>query len=116
MKKLICIVCPSGCSLTVNDDLSVDGARCPRGEAYGRAEVQNPVRVLTATVAVAGALYRRCPVKSAAPLPRALLLPAMEALSGVTLTVPVRAGQIVLENVCGSGVNVVAVRNLPPKN
>lgn len=107
-------MCPSGCSLTVNDDLSVEGARCPRGEAYGRAEVQNPVRVLTATVAVNGALYRRCPVKSSASLPRGLLLPAMEALSGITLTVPVRAGQIVLENICGSGINVVSVRDLLP--
>ncbi len=54
MKELICIVCPRGCHLTVdeNNGYAVTGNSCKRGEIYGKAEVTNPVRVVTSTVAV----------------------------------------------------------------
>ena len=57
MKELICIVCPRGCHLRVDEanDYAVTGNSCPRGAAYGRAELTHPTRVLTSTVRIDGA-------------------------------------------------------------
>lgn len=68
------------------------------------AELQNPVRTVTSTVRVARGPYRRCPVKTLHPIPKHLAVPAVEALSRVELSLPVREGQIVLEDVCGTGI------------
>ena len=77
MKELICIVCPKGCHLKVdeNDNYRVEGHGCVRGEAYGKKELTDPTRVITSTVKVTGALYARCPVKTAAPIPKGLIVP-----------------------------------------
>ncbi len=113
MKELICIVCPKGCHLRVEEsDWSVSGNQCARGEAYGRKELQNPTRVLTSTVRIEGAIYPRLPVKTDRDVPKPLLFDIMRALDGVTLTAPVRRGDIVLADVCGSGANIVASRDL----
>jgi CxxC motif-containing protein len=109
---MICIVCPKGCALEVDENGAVSGNTCPRGEEYGRAEMLDPRRTLTATVAISGALYSRCPVKSAAPLPKGKLFAAMDELRGITLTSPVAVGQPVIKNVCGTGIDIVATRNL----
>ena len=64
MKELICIVCPSGCHITVGDDGTVTGNTCKRGEAYARKEATHPTRVLTTTVRLESAVLRRLPVKT----------------------------------------------------
>ena len=112
MKNLICIVCPKGCHLQVDEDngYAVTGNSCPRGAEYGKTELLHPTRVLTSTVRVDGGLHRRLPVKTTAPIPKELLFQAMEALNGVTLTAPVTVGQVVLHDLLGTGVDVVATR------
>ena len=72
MKELICIVCPKGCCLHVDEsnDYAVTGNGCARGAMYGRTELTNPTRVVTSTVCVSGAELPRCPVKRIAPFPR----------------------------------------------
>lgn len=114
MKELICIVCPRGCRLRVDEskDYAVTGNRCPRGMAYGRTELENPVRTITSTVAVRGAMYPRCPVKTSAPIPKALIFEAMRTLDGLVLDAPVHLGQVVVRDVCGTGVDFVATREL----
>lgn len=114
MKELICIVCPKGCHLRVdeNDNYRVEGHGCPRGEEYGRKELTAPTRVITSTVKVRGAMYARCPVKTAAPIPKALIAQAMELLNHVELQAPVRVGDVVVADICGTGVPFVASRNL----
>ena len=114
MKELICIVCPKGCHLTVDEekDWAVPGNGCPRGAEYGRAELTNPTRVVTSTVRLLGGSYPRCPVKTDRPIPRELIFPVMAALDGVTAASPVHCGDIILENVCGTGANIVATRSL----
>ncbi|MEG0755492.1 MAG: DUF1667 domain-containing protein [Oscillospiraceae bacterium] len=113
MKQIICIVCPKGCPLTVDEEtLAVTGNTCPRGEAYGREEVTNPTRTVTSTVAVRGGLYPRCPVKTDRPIPKHLIFEAMKTLDNVHLTAPVNVGQIVVENLCNTGANFVATRDL----
>lgn len=114
MKELICIVCPRGCHLLVDETngFAVTGNSCPRGEAYGKAELTHPTRTITSTVRCAGGRLPRCPVKTAAPVPKESIPAVMAALDSVLVTAPVRLGQVVLPNVCGTGVDVVATRSM----
>ena len=118
MAELICIVCPKGCRLHVDETngCSVTGNACPRGEAYGKAELTNPTRVITSTVRVHGALHARCPVKTNRPVPKHLIRQAVKALDTVELQAPVQMGQVILPDVCGTGICFVATRNLPKLN
>lgn len=114
MKELICIVCPKGCHLKVDETAgyTVTGNGCPRGAEYGRAELTNPTRVVTSTVRCTGAGLSRCPVKTDGAVPKGMMFEVMRALDTVELTAPVTVGQVVLENVCGTGVNVVSARTM----
>ena len=114
IKEVICICCPRGCHLQVDPqkDYNVTGNACPNGAAYGREELTHPTRILTSTVRVKGGLYPRCPVKTAQAVPKEKMTEVMAALDRVTLHAPVCTGQVVLADVCGTGVDVVATRNL----
>ena len=114
MKELVCIVCPKGCRLRVDEEngYQVSGNSCLRGAEYGKNEILNPTRVLTSTVKLEGGLYRRCPVKTSAAVPKSKLFDIMQALNTVTLTAPVSVGQVVIENVCGTGADVIATKDL----
>lgn len=113
MAKIICITCPKGCHLTVDEvTYEVTGNNCPRGAVYGKNELISPVRTLTSTVKVVGGNISRCPVRSQSPLPKGKIFDAMTELRKVTLTSPVKIGDVVVENVCGTGVNIIATRNV----
>ena len=114
-KELICIVCPKGCHLTAEEAESgwnISGFGCPRGQQYGIADMTNPTRVVTSTVRIRGGVHPRLPVKTNGPLPRALVRKAVRLLDGVEVTAPVRCGDIVLENICGTGIDFVASRDM----
>ena len=114
MKECICIVCPQGCHLQVDEqnNYRVTGNACPRGEEYGRAELKSPMRTVTSTVRMSCGPHRRCPVKTDRPIPKHLIFDAVALLCNVELQSPVRLGQVVVKNVCGTGANFVATRNL----
>ena len=114
MKELVCIVCPRGCRLRVDeeDGCAVTGNSCPRGAEYGKNEVSNPTRVLTSTVRIEGARYRRCPVKTRTAVPKGKLIEIMGLLNGVEVTAPVKTGQVVLPDAAGTGVDVVATKDM----
>lgn len=115
-RELICINCPLGCSLTISmqegEVLSVTGNSCPRGEAYGRKECTNPTRIVTSTVRVTGGSLPVVSVKTASDIPRDKMQDCIRALRDVTLTAPIRISDVVLENVAGTGVNVIATKNV----
>lgn len=114
MKNLVCIVCPKGCRLTVDEEnnFAVTGNACPRGAEYGHNEIKNPTRVLTSTVKVQGGLYRRCPVKSNVPLPKGKLMEVVEALNHVELSAPVSIGQVVLHHPAGCEADIIATKEM----
>lgn len=114
MRKMICIVCPMGCRMTVNeeDPITVSGHSCPRGEEYAKNEILHPVRMITSTVKISGAIYRRCPVKTDAAVPKDKIFEAMKLLDRLELVSPVHTGQIVVENICGTKSNFVATREM----
>lgn len=114
MIQLICIVCPKGCRLAVDTGhgCAVTGNACARGREYGKSEVLHPTRIITSTVRIQGAAHRRCPVKLDAVIPKDLIFVAMKALEAVRLHAPVRIGQVVVENVCGTEANFIATRDM----
>jgi CxxC motif-containing protein len=109
-KKLTCIVCPLGCQITAEvdgDNISgITGATCKRGEAYAKAELTDPRRTLTTTMRVAGAGL--VPVKSSAALPKALLKPSMSVINAARAQAPVEAGDVLIRDILGTGVDIVA--------
>ena len=114
MKKLICIVCPKGCHLRVDEDndYAVTGNGCMRGVEYGKNECRCPTRVLTSTVKICGASYRRCPVKSDRPIPKEQLTEVMKLLETVELRSPVTVGQVVLPHLFGGEAAIVVTKSM----
>lgn len=114
MKELVCIVCPRGCRLHVDEEngFAVTGNSCPRGAEYGRNEISNPTRVLTSTVRLTGGSIRRCPVRTNKAVPRDRLMEIMKLLDSVELASPVTAGQTVISDVAGTGADIIATRDL----
>lgn len=113
MKNIICTLCPKGCHLSVDlENMSVSGNGCPRGVKYGISELTAPMRTLTSTVKIDGAICRRCPVRSSADVPRESVPEIMKLLDTVQLTAPVSLGDVIFENVLGTGADIVVTRNL----
>ena len=115
-KTVICTVCPRGChvKVTLNGTEVTDVAdySCKRGKEYAAAEATHPVRILTTTVKIAGSPYNLLPVRSNAPVPKDLQMECMAAIKAVSVTAPVKAGDVVLPNICGTGVDIVATKVL----
>lgn len=118
--EITCISCPMGCDVTLEVDdgdiLSINGASCPAGEEYVKEEYRNPTRILPTTARVSGGVLPLVPVKSAEPLPKGELEAAMEEIAAVELEAPVELGDVVVANVCGTGVDIVATRDLPAED
>ena len=114
MTELICICCPRGCRLSVdeNKDYEVTGASCEKGVEYGKMEIKDPRRVLTSTVRIEGAALRRCSVKTSLAIPKGELFKVMREIDGVVLKSPVKVGDLIIENVCGTGADIVSTRSL----
>ncbi len=116
-KTFTCIVCPRGCEVTAVLDesgqiQSIDGNFCPRGETYVRNELTHPMRQLTSTVIIHGGIYPRLPVILSGEIPRDKMMDVMKALEGVETESPIKRGDIVISDVCGLGVDVVASRSM----
>lgn len=115
-RELICIGCPMGCPIVVKMEdgkvVSVTGNTCPRGEAYARKEVTDPTRIVTTTVRVADGKVPMINVKTEHDISEDKIFDCIAALRGVTIKAPVHIGDIVLENVAGTGVNIVAAGNV----
>lgn len=114
MTELICITCPRGCHLTVDEDndYAVTGNACPRGAVYGKNEILNPVRVVTSTVRTNKDSEPRCPVKTNGAIPKGKMFEAMELLNSIELQVPVSVGQVVVPDLFGTGIDFVACKDI----
>lgn len=110
-RKLTCIVCPLGCELTVtleeNRVIEVRGNTCKRGAVYAQNECTNPKRTVTSTVTCEdGGLVS---VKTDEPIPKEKLCECMKIINSTTARLPIKIGDIIIKNVCGS--NIVATQN-----
>ena len=112
MKELICILCPRGCRLQVDDELNVTGNFCPRGIAYARTEMTNPTRVLTSTVKIKSKNAVRLSVKTSQAVPKGKMFDCMRELDKVMVEAPIRIGDVIVYNICETGVDVVATKDI----
>lgn len=114
-QEMICIVCPQGCRLMVeeqNGSYTVTGNTCKRGEAYGVTEMTAPTRVITSTAALINASIPRVPVKTAGAVPKGMIFDCMAEINRLAVKAPVKRGQVLIENVLNTGINVVATRSI----
>ena len=132
IKELTCIVCPIGCSLSVEensgspDNLSVTGNRCQRGAVYALEEIRSPKRVVTATCGILfpketpedashlsdASPIRRFPVKTASPCPREMIPALLKDIYNIKVSLPVKAGDVVIADWKGQGFDVIATRTV----
>lgn len=115
-RSVSCIVCPMGCAgeVALEDGkvVSVTGFTCERGKKYGREEVTAPKRMLTTTVRVNGGQLALVPVVSSQPLPKNELLRAARCLAEVSVSAPVQEGQVIVADLLGLGVDIIATRSI----
>ena len=114
----LCIGCPLGCRLELVEDddgavLEVRGAGCRKGERYAEQEHTDPRRDVTTTVAIEGARWPRLPVRTDGTIPRDLVADAAWTLRSVAVTAPVRLGDVIVDDLLGTGVRVIATRDMP---
>lgn len=115
-KEIICMVCPRGCAITVEGCdgkvTSIEGNGCKRGLSFAETEFTAPVRLLTSTVRVAGKENELLPVRTRTPILRDKLFDVMDAIKASAVTLPVRQHDVIIADVCGTGVDVIASRDV----
>ncbi len=118
-KNLTCIGCPLGCPIEVMMEEDgrirlVTGNSCPRGDKYARKEVTSPTRIVTSSVQVYGSRTgeRMVPVKTASDIPKGKIMDVIRDLRGVSVPCPVRIGDVLFRDVAGTGVDMVATKNV----
>lgn len=111
-----CIMCPMGCEMTVTVEngkvIDVKGNTCPRGAKYAKDEVTAPKRMLTTTVRIEGGMLPLLPVVSETVLPKEKVLDCAAFLRGVTVKAPVKTGDVIVKDILGLGVNIIASRDM----
>ena len=114
VRELTCICCPLGCAITVEMEagqiLSVTGNTCLRGHDYACKEVTNPTRIVTSTVKVVHGQANVTSVKTQSDIPKDKIFACMAAIKQSTVIAPVHIGDVVIENVVDTGVNVIATK------
>ncbi len=115
-QSITCINCPVGCrmSVTLSDSgefVSVSGNTCPRGASYARQECTLPERMITAVIPVSGS-STPLSVKTSAPVPKSMIQAVMKELGRLTVTAPVRMGQVILADMLHTGSDIIATRSL----
>ena len=113
-KKITCIECPAGCAIEahIEEDgtVSVFGDKCDKGNAYARKEMTCPERLLTSTVRAEGLEVAMIPVRTSAPVPKESIKNIMETVHAARVTGPVKSGDVVIPDVMGLGVDIIATR------
>ena len=122
MQNLTCIICPIGCFLTIEEksdlDLNITGNKCQRGAVYAKEEIRDPKRVVTASCEILEIsetetnIPRRIPVKTILPCPKNRINDLLADLYRLKIKLPIKAGDSVLTNWQGTGINIVATRTI----
>jgi len=113
--EVTCIVCPTGCraKVTVIDgDVKVEGVECPRGSEYAVKEITAPTRDFFTTLPIKGGNVPTCPVRSTQPVPKEMVINCAKEMAKITLEAPLKVGDIVMKNVLGLGIDIVATRDV----
>lgn len=112
--KMVCIVCPMGCIMDVEigDEIKVSGNTCKRGFEYAVKESTNPTRVITSTVGVNNGELQVVPVKTKGEVPKNMIMDCMKVIRKIRVNAPVKTGDVLLDGILGTGVSIVATRDV----
>jgi len=120
VEEIICVSCPKGCRIKVESVdgqiKDVSGYNCKEGKRYAKEEFRNPTRILPTTVRVNKGEFPLVSVKTRKAIPKDKLLPAMDVIAEIEIEAPVEIGEVVLEDILNTGVDLVATRNVKKKN
>lgn len=115
-RNLTCIGCPLGCALEVTMDngtvVSITGNTCKRGADYAAKEVTHPTRIVTSTVCVRGGVIPMVSVKTENDIPKEKIMDIMKCINALTVDAPVHIGDVLLSDIAGCGVNLVATKEV----
>ena len=115
MANITCIVCPMGCPLVVtklDEGYKIEGNTCKRGEKYGIEELTNPKRVITTTVKLDKSYLNLLPVKTQDSIPKDMMFEIMEILDHIKVSAPISVGDIIVENILNTGVNIISSKSV----
>lgn len=116
MSRLVCIVCPRGCTMEVtkNEDgtFEVAGNSCKRGKEFAISEQTMPMRTICSTAATAFRDVPVIPVRVSSDIPKEKIFDVMKEINNLVITERVGRGDTVIENVLGLGVDVIATSNI----
>ena len=118
LKEYTCVMCPRGCDIEANIEdglglVSTEGAGCPKGISYLRQELIDPRRNLATSARVLGGSMPLASVRLTGPIPKARIGETLKAIHALRLEAPVQAGQVLIENLGGLGIDVIATRQVP---
>jgi len=114
-REIICVACPKGCRLEVRregGEILIRQEGCKRGLEYAISEINDPRRMVASTVRLVNGNHPLVPVYTAAPFPKGKIRELLQALREVRLEAPVKMNQVVLENALGTGIDVIASRDM----
>lgn len=115
-KEIICTVCPMGCHIMVEGEndivTSITGNTCKRGEQYASTEFAHPVRILTSTIKTDSERQPLVAVRSEKPVPKEKMMECMDEIRKCQVIAPINVYDILIENICGTGINIVATGNV----
>lgn len=116
-RELTCIGCPMGCRITVTMEgdtiRDIQGYTCKKGEIYARKEVTAPTRIVTSLVSVTGGTLPKVSVKTKEDIPKDSIFACMEEIQALEVTAPVQIGDVLLSDIAGTGVDLIATKNVP---
>ena len=121
MKKIVtCTVCPNGCEIevdyTTKEDAVLKGYSCKRGITYALDECFEPKRTFTSSIKISGSDRRVLPVRTTMPIPKDLIMKAAETVDAMELHVPVKCGDVIIENFLDTEVKLVSAMTLEGGN
>ena len=118
--RFTCIICPTGCSITVDEPatgpLQITGATCKRGKEYAEQEYREPKRMLITTMRIDGGVLPVLPVRSTQALPKQRIFEAVQTVSQMTVRAPIKMGTVVVPNLLNLGVDVIASRDMQERH
>ena len=110
-RTFTCILCPNGCEVTVTHENGVisacEGNQCKNGRKYVEQELLDPRRTIASSVLVTGGDRPLASVRLTAPIPRDLIFKAMDEIKKIALAAPVEPGQVLIENLFGTGSDLI---------
>jgi CxxC motif-containing protein len=109
-----------GCQLQVElnetasgpEIIDVKGYECGRGRKYAADETVRPLRMVTTLIPVVDNM-KPLSVRTRLPVPKDLIFACLDEIHSAKVQIPVKAGDCIIGDILGTGVDVIATCDLP---